>query len=151
MPTNITCTDVIKDDSGNITELICSYDPKSRGGWSDDGRKVKGTLHWVSAEHAIPLEVRLYEHLFSIPDLGDIEEGKSYLDYLNPESLIVNKSALGEKLTGRSHTGQSFQIPASGLFFPPTTIITAMNRLFNRVQQPRDSWAKQQNKNSSGA
>jgi len=146
----VTCTDVVKDDRGEITELICSYDPHSRGGWSDDGRKVKGTLHWVSAEHAIPLEVRLYDHLFSISDLGDIEEGKSYLDYLNPESLIVNKSAMGESSLAEATQGQSFQFLRLGYFFPDYDHCSD-NPVFNRVSSLRDSWAKQQNKNGSGA
>ncbi|HPF09381.1 MAG: glutamine--tRNA ligase/YqeY domain fusion protein [Candidatus Cloacimonetes bacterium] len=146
----VTCTDVVKDDSGMITELICTYDPKSRGGWSDDGRKVKGTLHWVSAAHAIALEVRLYDHLFSIPDLNDMEEGKSYLDYLNPESEIINSQALGESSLINATIGQSFQFLRLG-YFTPDYDFCKDKPVFNRISTLRDSWARQQNKSSSGA
>ena len=146
----VTCTDVVKDDSGMITELICTYDPKSRGGWSDDGRKVKGTLHWVSAAHAIALEVRLYDHLFSIPDLNDMEEGKSYLDYLNPDSEIINTMALGESSLQEAQIGESFQFLRLG-YFNADYDFTADKPVFNRISTLRDSWARQQNKSSSGA
>lgn len=146
----VTCTDVVKDDSGMITELICTYDPKSRGGWSDDGRKVKGTLHWVSAAHAIALEVRLYDHLFTIPDLSDMEEGKSYLDYLNPESEIINSQALGESSLINATIGQSFQFLRLG-YFTPDYDFCKDKPVFNRISTLRDSWARQQNKSSSGA
>ncbi|MDY0338047.1 MAG: glutamine--tRNA ligase/YqeY domain fusion protein [Candidatus Cloacimonadaceae bacterium] len=146
----VTCTDVVKDDSGMITELICTYDPKSRGGWSDDGRKVKGTLHWVSAAHAIALEVRLYDHLFSIPDLNDMEEGKSYLDYLNPDSEIINTMALGESSLQEAQIGESFQFLRLG-YFTPDYDFCKDKPVFNRISTLRDSWARQQNKSSSGA
>lgn len=146
----ITCTEVIKDAEGNIQELICSYDPKSRGGWSDDGRKVKGTLHWVSREHAIPLEVRIYDHLFTIADLNDVEAGKSYLDYLNPDSLTINRNALGESSLAEAQVGESFQFLRLG-YFSPDYEYSPEKPIFNRVSTLRDSWAKQQNKNKSGA
>lgn len=146
----VTCTDVIKDESGNITEVICSYDPLSRGGWSDDGRKVKGTLHWVSAAHAIPLEARLYDHLFTLADLSEMEEGKSYLDYLNPQSEIINREALGESSLKNAEVGQSFQFLRLG-YFTPDYDFSEDKPVYNRVSTLRDSWAKQQNKNSSGA
>ena len=85
----ITCTDVVKDSSGVITEVHCTYDPATRGGWSQDGRKVKGTLHWVSAPHALDAEVRLYARLFSTADPEDVPEGQDYLVNLNPSSLEV--------------------------------------------------------------
>ena len=81
----ITCTEVIKDAAGEIVELRCTYDPATRGGDSPDGRKVKATLHWVSAAHAIPVEVRLYDRLFSVEDPERSADGKTFLDYLNPE------------------------------------------------------------------
>lgn len=146
----VTCTDVIKDESGNITEVICNYDPQSRGGWSDDGRKVKGTLHWVSAAHAIPLEARLYDHLFTLSDLSEMEEGKSYLDYLNPQSEIINPEALGESSLKNAEVGQSFQFLRLG-YFTPDYDFSEDKPVYNRVSTLRDSWAKQQNKNSSGA
>jgi glutaminyl-tRNA synthetase len=146
----ITCNEVIEDDEGNITEVICSYDPLSRGGWSDDGRKVKGTLHWVSAAHAIPLEVRLYDHLFTLSDLSEIEEGKSYLDYLNPNSEVINCEALGESSLSEAKVGESFQFLRLG-YFTPDYDFSEDKPVYNRVSTLRDSWAKQQNKNSSGA
>ncbi|HPK40134.1 MAG TPA: glutamine--tRNA ligase/YqeY domain fusion protein, partial [Candidatus Cloacimonadota bacterium] len=87
----ITCKEVIKDNEGNVIKLICTYDPESRGGWSKDGRKVKGTSHWVSKEHAITAEVRLYEQLFSVPDPMDYPEGKDYKFHLNPDSLTITQ------------------------------------------------------------
>lgn len=146
----ITCTDVIKDSEGKISEIICSHDPKSRGGWSDDGRKVKGTLHWVSADHAIPVEVRLYDRLFTIPDLSNLEEGKSYLDYLNPESVIVNREALAESSLANAKVGESFQFLRLG-YFTADYEHSSDKPVFNRVSTLRDSWAKQQNKNKAGA
>ncbi|MDD2210193.1 MAG: glutamine--tRNA ligase/YqeY domain fusion protein [Candidatus Cloacimonetes bacterium] len=141
----ITCDEIIKDAMGNITELRCSYDPNSRGGWSKDGRKVKGTIHWVCAETAIPLQVRLFEHLFTIPDLGDIEEGKSHLDYLNPASLIVNNNALAENSLSEANPGDKFQFLRMG-YFCADKDFSANNPVFNRITTLRDSWAKQKKK-----
>ncbi|MCB5278800.1 MAG: glutamine--tRNA ligase/YqeY domain fusion protein [Candidatus Cloacimonetes bacterium] len=141
----ITCDEIIKDAMGNITELRCSYDPNSRGGWSKDGRKVKGTIHWVCAETAIPLQVRLFEHLFTIPDLGDIEEGKSHLDYLNPASLIVNNNALAESSLSEANPGDKFQFLRMG-YFCADKDFSANNPVFNRITTLRDSWAKQKKK-----
>lgn len=141
----ITCDEIIKDAIGNITELRCSYDPNSRGGWSKDGRKVKGTIHWVCAETAIPLQVRLFEHLFTIPDLGDIEEGKSHLDYLNPASLIVNNNALAESSLSEANPGDKFQFLRMG-YFCADKDFSANNPVFNRITTLRDSWAKQKKK-----
>jgi len=146
----IICEEVVKDEKGEVIELICTYDPKSRGGWSDDGRKVKGTLHWVSANHAIPLEVRLYDQLFSIPDLSDIPDDKSYLDYLNPGSLVVNTMAMGEPALADAKAGQSFQFLRLG-YFTPDYDFSMDKPIFNRVSTLRDSWAKQQNKKGSEA
>src|SRR5205807_768060 len=85
----IKCAGAIKDAAGNVIELRCTYDPATKGGDAPDGRKVKGTIHWVSATHAIEAEVRLYDHLFAKPDPDDVDEGKTYLDNLNPKSLEV--------------------------------------------------------------
>ncbi|NLM91281.1 MAG: glutamine--tRNA ligase/YqeY domain fusion protein, partial [Candidatus Cloacimonetes bacterium] len=93
----ITCNEVIKNEKGEIIELLCTYDEKSRGGWTEDGRKVKGTLHWVCAEDAIPVELRLYDRLFTLADMSNMEEGKTYQDYLNPNSLIVKQNCLAEE------------------------------------------------------
>jgi glutaminyl-tRNA synthetase len=141
----ITCEEAIKDDSGNVTELICTHDPKSRGGWSDDGRKVKGTIHWVEANSAIPLEVRLYDHLFTIPDLSAVEEGKSYLDYLNPDSLIVNNKAIGESALATAKSGEKYQFLRLG-YYSVDYDSSPDKPIFNRISTLRDSWAKKQKK-----
>ncbi|MCB5254809.1 MAG: glutamine--tRNA ligase/YqeY domain fusion protein [Candidatus Cloacimonadaceae bacterium] len=139
----IRCEQVIKDADGKITEILCTYDPKSRGGWSDDGRKVKGTLHWVSVSNAIPIQVRLYDHLFTIPDLSDIPEDKSYLDYLNPDSLTINDTALGESSLAEAAPGEKYQFLRLGYFsVDPDT--TKDKIVFNRISTLRDSWAKKQ-------
>jgi len=91
----ITCNEVMKDDNGEIIELHCTYDPDSRGGWTEDGRKVKGTIHWLSIEHAVPAEVRLYRHLFTVENPDGVKD-KDYKDLLDPDSLIINKKALVE-------------------------------------------------------
>jgi glutaminyl-tRNA synthetase len=92
----IRCVDVVKDDSGEITELRCTYDPETRGGAAPDGRKVKGTIHWVSAGHALEAEVRLYDHLFTKSDPGEVEEGLDYTAFLNPESVKTLEPCLVE-------------------------------------------------------
>lgn len=89
----VTCTGCDKDENGNITAVHCTYDPNSKGGWTDDGRKVKGTVHWVSAQHALDAEVRLYDRLFTVANPNDVEDGKTFLDYLNPDSLKVITNA----------------------------------------------------------
>ncbi|MCK9558402.1 MAG: glutamine--tRNA ligase/YqeY domain fusion protein [Candidatus Cloacimonetes bacterium] len=141
----ITCDEVVKDAQGKVLELKCSYDPESRGGWSKDGRKVKGTIHWVCAETAVPIEARLYEHLFSIPDLAEIEEGKSYLDYLNPDSMVQNRKALAECSLAEAEPGDKFQFLRLG-YFCADKDYTKDHPVFNRISTLRDSWAKQQNK-----
>ncbi len=92
----VKCTGCDKDENGNVVCVHCTYDPESRGGWSNDGRKVKGTLHWVSAKHAVDAEVRLYDRLFTVADPDNAEEGKTFLDYLNPDSLKVCVDAKAE-------------------------------------------------------
>ena len=92
----VKCTGCDKDENGNVICVHCTYDPESKGGWSNDGRKVKGTLHWVSAQHAVDAEVRLYDRLFTVANPDDAEEGKTFLDYLNPESLKICTGAKTE-------------------------------------------------------
>jgi glutaminyl-tRNA synthetase len=137
----ITCTDVIKDDNGEIIELRCTYDPETRGGDAPDGRKVKATLHWVSAEHAIDAEVRLYDHLFSKEDPNDVEEGKDWKDYLNPNSLqVITNAKLEPSLTG-AEPGSRCQFERLGYFcVDPDS--TADQPIFNRSVTLRDQWAK---------
>lgn len=137
----ITLTRVEQDEAGNITHLYATYDPASLGGWSKDGRKVKGTIHWVSAKHAKPIEVRLYDQLFSLADINDVEEGKSHLDYLNPDSLIVNNKALAEPSLMDAKPGESFQFLRLG-YFVADKLHSKEKPIFNKVVGLRDSWSK---------
>ena len=138
----ITCNEVIKNAQGEVVELHCSYDPNSRGGWTQDGRKVKGTLHWVSAQHAIPVEVRLYEHLFSKENPEDVEEGQDFTANLNPNSLRVIKNALAEPDLKNAKPGDRFQFLRQGYFCADLKDHSAEHPVFNRTVTLRDSWAK---------
>ncbi len=138
----ITCNEIIKNDRGEVVELHCSYDPNSRGGWTQDGRKVKGTLHWVSAQHAIPVEVRLYEHLFSKEDPEDVEEGQDFTANLNPNSLKIIKNALAEPDLKNAKPGDRFQFLRQGYFCADLKDHSAEHPVFNRTVTLRDSWAK---------
>ncbi len=137
----IKCEEVVKDDEGNIVELRCTYDPMSGEGSSSDGRRVKGVIHWVSAEHAVEAEVRLYNPLFKTEDPYDTSEGQtSWQDNLNPESLIVTKGYLEPALKG-APIGTTFQFERVG-YFCPDTDSTADHLVFNRTVTLKDSWAK---------
>jgi len=138
----ITCTDVIKDEqSGEIIELHCTYDPATKGGDSPDGRKVKATLHWVSARHAIPAEVRLYDHLFNKPDPTEVEEGKDFKSSLNPNSLEILASCRVEPGLKDAEPGFRFQLERLGYFcVDPDS--GAGNLVINRTVTLRDAWAK---------
>jgi len=135
----ITCDEVIKDDQGEITEVLCSIDPDSRGGNAPDGRPVKGTLHWVSAPHALDVEVRLYDRLFNHP-FPD-KEGESFLDHLNPDSLRVLPGSKVEPSLKSAKAGDRFQFERVGYFcVDPDS--TEDKLVFNRTIALRDSWAK---------
>jgi glutaminyl-tRNA synthetase len=137
----IRCTDVIKDDSGNILELHCTYDPATRGGNSPDGRKVKGTIHWASASHAIEAEVRLFDRLFLNENPDDVEEGESFIDNLNPQSLTVISKAYVEPGLASTKPLDSFQFERLGYFC--TDYDSKPGKLvFNRISTLKDSWAK---------
>jgi glutaminyl-tRNA synthetase len=138
----ITCHRVIKDEkTGEILELRCSYDPATRGGSAPDGRRVKATLHWVSAPHAIPAEVRLYDRLFLKEDPEDVEEGEDYKTYLNPNSLETLRGCLIEpSLSGAGH-GERFQFERQGYFCVDPDSSPEM-LAFNRTVGLKDSWAK---------
>ncbi len=143
----ITCDEVIKDDSGEIVELRCSYDPASRGGQSPDGRKVKGTLHWVSAQHAVEAEVRLYDNLFKEPFP---EEGGNFMDNLNPESLeILTDAKLEPGLAGKE-SGYRCQFMRQGYFCIDSQDSRPDKMVFNRTVTLKDSWAKLENKGKTG-
>ncbi len=137
----ITCVDVIKGADGEVTELRCTYDPATRGGDAPDGRKVKGTLHWVSSEHALSAEVRLYEPLFTVEQPGALEEGKDFLDCLNSESLEVIENAMLEPSMASAEPGSTFQFERLGYFCVDPD--SGSDRLVvNRTVTLRDAWAK---------
>ncbi|MCP4639067.1 MAG: glutamine--tRNA ligase/YqeY domain fusion protein [bacterium] len=137
----ITCTDVVKDDDGNIVELRCTYDPETRGGDSPDGRKVKATLHWVSADQALEAEVRLYDHLFSIENLGGISDDEDWRDYLNPDSLQVLPTCYVEPSLAQAEAGDRVQFERKGYFCcDPDS--TPEKLVFNRTVTLRDAWAR---------
>ncbi|MCK4719563.1 glutamine--tRNA ligase, partial [bacterium] len=145
----ITCTDVIKDGNGEITELRCTYDPETRGGSAPDGRKVKATMHWVSAENSIDADVRLYEHLFTIEDTSDVEEGKDFLDYINPESLEILADCRLEPALANHGPGFRCQFERLGYFcVDPDS--TDEKPVFNRSVTLRDTWAKIQKQQQKG-
>jgi glutaminyl-tRNA synthetase len=137
----ITCREVIKNSRGEIQELRCTYDPATRGGDSPDGRRVKATLHWVSAAHAIPAEVRLYDRLFSVEDPENVPEGKTFLDRLNPQSLEVVRDAQLEPSLASAEPGQRVQFERLGYF---CVDIDSRPRapVFNRTVSLRDAWVR---------
>lgn len=137
----ITCTDVIKDEEGNVIELHCTYDPATRGGDAPNGRKVKATLHWVSAKHSIDAEVRLYDHLFTKENPLEVEEGQDWLDNLNPDSLKVLTVCKLEPSLAAATPGERYQFERVGYFcVDPDT--TPGKPVFNRTVTLRDTWAK---------
>lgn len=134
----ITCTDVVKNDAGEVIELICSYDPETKGGSSPDGRKVKGTIHWVSAEHAIDAQVNSYDRLFTHPNPGSTDD---YTEHLNSESLTVLKNCKLEPSLVNADANQHYQFERTGYFFLDKD--SRSNALiFNRTATLRDTWAK---------
>ncbi|MBC8339770.1 MAG: glutamine--tRNA ligase/YqeY domain fusion protein [Rhodospirillales bacterium] len=139
----IICTDVIKDADGTVTELHCTYDPETRGGNAPDGRKVKGTIHWVSAPQALTAEVRLYEHLFNESEPGS--GGTDFLDDINPDSLSVLKGCKLEPSLADLGLGDNVQFERQG-YFCLDTDSSADAPVFNRTVGLRDSWAKTQKK-----
>jgi glutaminyl-tRNA synthetase len=138
----VTCSDVIKNEAGEVVEVRCTYDPETRGGQSSDGRKVKGTIHWLSAQHAIPAEARLYDTLFTEPDPNDAPKGEDFTANINPQSLEVVKIFVEPDLA-HAKVGNSYQFMRQGYFaLDPDS--TADKLIFNRTITLRDSWAKLQ-------
>jgi glutaminyl-tRNA synthetase len=137
----IRCTEVVKNDRGDIVELRCTYDPATRGGDAPDGRKVKATMHWVSAAQAVPVEVRLYDRLFSVEEPENAADGKTFLDYLNPQSLEVLPQAQAEPSLTSAQPGARVQFERLGYF-----CVDSDSRpgalVFNRTVSLRDAWAK---------
>ena len=139
----ITATSVEKDEQGEIAAVHCTFDPESRGGMSADGRKVKGTIHWVSAAHAVDAEVRLYEQLFEDKFPEDLPEGETFLDHVNKNSLTVCQAKL-EPALADAQAGESWQFVRSGYFYPDSEDSRPGKLVFNRTISLVDSWAKMQ-------
>ncbi|HON15810.1 MAG TPA: glutamine--tRNA ligase/YqeY domain fusion protein [Spirochaetota bacterium] len=136
----IKCESFVKDENGNIVEVHCTYDPSTKGGWSQDGRKVKGTIHWISAAHAVTCEVRLYDRLFTKENPDDLEEGEDYKVNLNPDSLKV-VTAYIEPFIKSAKVGEKFQFDRTGYFcVDPDS--TEDKLVFNRTVSLKDSWSK---------
>ncbi|MBL8814665.1 MAG: glutamine--tRNA ligase/YqeY domain fusion protein [Planctomyces sp.] len=142
----ITCTDVVKDASGNVTEIRCTYDPATRGGDAPDGRKVKATLHWVSASHAVPTEVRLYDHLFMKEDPDAVDDPSlDWKSNLNPNSLQIISNAMLEPSLKTAVAGDRFQFERMGYFCADKDSQPG-RPVFNRTVTLKDAWAKEQQK-----
>jgi glutaminyl-tRNA synthetase len=142
----ITCTHVVKDSSGNITEIHCTYDPATRGGDAPDGRKVKGTIHWVSVPHAVRVEVRLYDHLFRTADPDEVADPSlDWKSNLNPDSLKTLPAAFLEPALAAAAPGERFQFERLG-YFTVDPDSTPECPVFNRTVTLKDTWAKEQNR-----
>jgi len=137
----ITCTSVVKNENGEVVEIHCTYDPATRGGNAPDGRKVKSTIHWVSAEHAVDAEVRLYDTLFTKEDPNDVAEGQDFTASLNPNSLEVLPDCKLEPSLRGAQPGSRYQFERLG-YFCADTDSTVERLVFNRTVALRDTWAK---------
>jgi len=124
-----------------VTEIHCTYDPATKGGWSDDGRKVRGTLHWVSVQHAVDAEVRLYDHLFNVENPE--ADGDDFIQHLNPDSLIINTQAKLEPGLQKAKANTNYQFLRNG-YFCLDADSAQENIVFNRTVGLRDSWGKKQ-------
>lgn len=139
----ITCTDVVKDADGEIVELHCTFDPETKGGYAPDGRRVKGTIHWLSAAHALNAELRMYDRLFAAEDPGSFDD---FQEALNPDSLVINANAKVEASLAEAAPGAVFQFERKGYFCVDSKDSTPDALVFNQTIGLRDSWAKIQNK-----
>jgi glutaminyl-tRNA synthetase len=139
----ITCVDVVKDPAtGDVIELHCTYDPQTRGGDAPDGRKVKGTLHWVSASHALSAQVRLYEHFFVKENPNEVEEGKDFTSYINPNSLEILANCMVEPSLSEAKPGSRYQFERLGYFCVDAKDSAEGSLVFNRTVTLRDTWAR---------
>ena len=145
----ITCKEVIKDSSGRIVELRCTYDPATRGGNTPDGRKVKSTIHWVSAAHALPAEVRLYDNLFLKEDPNEVEEGHDFTENLNPDSLQVLQHCKVEPSVRDAERGTKYQFERLGYYCVDRE--SEHKLVFNRTIGLRDTWAKIEKRGTTGS
>ena len=137
----VTCTDVVKDKDGNVTEIHCTYDPQTRGGDAPDGRKVKATLHWVSAKDALKVTARLYDNLFTKENPEDVPEGKDFTENINPNSLRVQENCFVEPSVKNAKPLERYQFERKGYFcVDPDS--TEGNLIFNRTVSLRDTWKK---------
>lgn len=138
----IKCESVVKDAAGNVTEVHCTYDPATRGGDAPDGRKIKGTIHWVSAQHAVTAQVRLYDALFTKRDPDDLEEGHDFKENMNPNSLeVLEKARLEPSLAG-AEAGSRYQFERLGYFFVDPKDSKPGAPVFNRTVTLKDTWGK---------
>ncbi|MDH3743818.1 MAG: glutamine--tRNA ligase/YqeY domain fusion protein [Acidobacteriota bacterium] len=144
----ITCTEVVKDENGEVVELRCTYDPETRGGQAPDGRKVRGTIHWVSARHALPADVRLYDHLFSVENPNVTPEGGDFTNHLNADSLEVLTDCKVEPSLADAEPGDRFQFERLGYFCVDRNS-SAERLVFNRTVTLRDTWGKIQRRRST--
>jgi glutaminyl-tRNA synthetase len=142
----VTCTSVTKNDKGEVVEVHCTYDPATRGGNAPDGRKVKSTIHWVSAAHAVNAEVRIYENLFSKENPSDVEEGQDVLDNLNPNSLEVVSDAKLEPSLANAVAGTRYQFERLGYYCVDPDSKPG-KPVFNRTVPLKDAWAKIEKRN----
>ncbi len=138
----IKLVEVVKDASGKVVELRCTYDPATRGGDSPDGRKVKSTIHWVSARHAVAAEVRLYDHLLSVSDLGEVPEGEDFKQHLNPKSLETLQGCRVEPALAKAEPGGRWQFERQGYFCADPKDCKPGAPVFNRTVTLRDTWVK---------
>ena len=137
----IKCEEAVKDDSGEVVELRCTYDPETRGGSAPDGRRVRATLHWVSAEHALDAEIRLYDSLLTVPNPYDVPEGKTWTDFINPDSLAVLTGCKLEPSMSDIQVGEPLQFERVG-YFVKDRDSTPDTPVFNRSVPLRDTWAR---------
>ena len=138
----VRCVDVVKDDLGKIVEVHCTYDPETRGGSTPDGRKIKGTIHWVSASHSLPAEIRLYDRLFLMANPDDVEEGEDFTSNLNPESLSVLRDSRVEPSIESDAPGTAYQFERTGYFVSDPKDSGPERLVYNRTVTLRDGWAK---------
>jgi glutaminyl-tRNA synthetase len=138
----VTCTDLVKDGAGEIVEVRATYDPATRGGDAPDGRKVQGTIHWVSAGHALDCELRMYDRLFAVADPDALPEGQDFVSALNPDSLVVASGAKVEPSVATDPPGSRYQFERIGYFISDPVDSRPGALAFNRTVALRDSWAK---------